>query len=136
MATRTDRSRTDRSRDLPRERSRGQTFVWRLTAATGVALLLLLTVHMVANHFVVESVGGLRSYEQVLDYIANPLMLGIEIAFLLIVTLHAMLGLRSVLFDLAASPRHRGWIDRGVVSLGVVTVAYGLVLILTLASRA
>jgi succinate dehydrogenase hydrophobic anchor subunit len=110
--------------------------IWRLTAGSGVALLLLITVHMIANHFVVESVGGLRSYEQVLDYIANPVMLAIEIAFLGVVTLHAMLGLRSVLFDLTGSDRHRRWIDRGLVALGIVTVAYGLVLVLTLASRA
>jgi succinate dehydrogenase hydrophobic anchor subunit len=110
--------------------------VWRLTAGSGIALLVLITVHMIANHFVVESVGGLRSYEQVLDYIANPLMLAIEIAFLFVVTLHAMLGLRSVLFDLTGSARHRRWIDRGVVILGVLTVAYGLFLVLTLAARA
>ena len=110
--------------------------IWRLTAGSGVALLVLITVHMVANHFVVESVGGLRSYEQVLDYIANPVMLVIEIAFLGVVTLHAMLGLRSVLFDLTGSDRHRRWIDRGLVALGVLTVSYGLILVLTLASRA
>lgn len=110
--------------------------VWRITAGTGVALVLLITIHMVANHFVVESVGGLRSYDQVLDYIASPLMLAIEIAFLGVVTVHAMLGLRSVLFDLTASDGHRAWIDRGLVVLGVLTVGYGLVLVLTLASRA
>ena len=101
-----------------------------------MALLVLLTAHMVANHFVVEGVGGLRSYDQVLDYIADPWMLSIEIAFLGVVTLHAMLGLRSVLFDLTASDRHRRWIDRGLVALGIVTVGYGLVLVLTLAARA
>ena len=107
-------TRSDPRRPLPRERSRSQTRVWRFTAASGVALLVLLTIHMVANHFVVESVGGLRSYDQVLDYIANPLMLGVEIAFLLVITLHAMLGLRSVLYDFTGSARRRRWIDRGV----------------------
>jgi len=110
--------------------------VWRLTAGSGIALLALITIHMIANHFVVESVGGLRTYDQVLEYIANPLMLTIEIVFLGVVTLHAMLGLRSVLFDLTASDTGRRWIDRGLVVLGILTVAYGLALVLTLASRA
>ena len=110
--------------------------VWRLTAGSGIALLALITIHMIANHFVVESVGGLRTYDQVLEYIANPLMLTIEIVFLGVVTLHAMLGLRSVLFDLTASDAGRRWIDRGLVVLGALTVAYGLALVLTLASRA
>jgi succinate dehydrogenase hydrophobic anchor subunit len=110
--------------------------MWWMTAVTGVLLLLLLGAHMIANHFVVESVGGLRSYAQVLDYIANPVMFTIESLFLVVVTIHAMLGLRSVLFDLTGSERHRLWIDRGLRALGIVTLAYGFFLIGTLASRA
>ena len=48
------------------------------TASSGVALLVLVTIHMVAHHFVVEEVGGLRTYAQVLDYIANPVIFVIE----------------------------------------------------------
>lgn len=110
--------------------------VWRATAFSGIGLLVLIGIHMVANHFVVESVGGLRSYEQVIDYIANPVILAVEGLFLLFVTAHAMLGLRSVLFDLTGDPRHRRLIDRGLVMLGAATVAYGAVLIGILASRA
>jgi succinate dehydrogenase membrane anchor subunit len=110
--------------------------VWRLTAASGAALLVLITAHMVANHFVVASVGGLRSYRQVLEYIANPWMFAIESLFLVVVTVHAMLGLRGVLYDLTGDARHRAWVDRGTIALGVLTVAYGFFLIGTLASRA
>jgi succinate dehydrogenase hydrophobic anchor subunit len=116
--------------------SRSQTVVWRATAFTGIALLVLVTVHMVAHHFVVESVGGLRTYDQVLDYIANPVIFTIESLFLVVVTVHAMLGLRSVLFDLATGERARGWVSRGLVALGAVTIAYGLMLIGVLAARA
>ncbi len=126
MAVRTERPRTSRS----------QTVVWRATAFTGIALLALVTVHMVAHHFVVESVGGLRTYDQVLDYIANPLIFAIECLFLVVVTVHAMLGLRSVLFDVATGERTRAWISRGLVTLGALTIAYGLVLIGVLAARA
>jgi succinate dehydrogenase hydrophobic anchor subunit len=116
--------------------TRSQTVVWRATAFTGIALLALITVHMVAHHFVVESVGGLRTYDQVLDYIANPVIFAIEGLFLVVVTVHAMLGLRSVLFDVATSERARAWISRVLVALGALTVAYGLVLIGVLAARA
>jgi succinate dehydrogenase hydrophobic anchor subunit len=109
---------------------------WRVTSLTGIALLVLLTMHMVANHFVIDSVGGLRDYDQVLDYIANPAMFTIESLFLLFVTVHAMLGVRGVLYDLDPGPRLRRWIDIGLVTLGLVTLAYGYFLIGTLASRA
>lgn len=109
---------------------------WRLTAVSGVALLVLVTIHMVAHHFVVREIGGLRTYAQVLDYIGNPVMFVIEAAFLVIVTLHAMLGLRSVLFDFGLSPRGKRAVTRGLTVLGSVTVVYGFVLIGVLASRA
>lgn len=109
---------------------------WRYTALTGIAVLVLVTIHMVANHFVVEAVGGLRSYRQVLEYIGNPIIFTIESLFLVFVTWHAMLGLRSVLFDLGLSPRMRRFTNRGLIALGTLTVAYGFVLIATLARRA
>ena len=109
---------------------------WRWTAWSGVALLVLVTVHMVAHHFVVEQVGGLRTYHQVLEYIGNPWIFTIESIFLVVVTVHAMLGLRSVLLDLGLSASMKRWLERGLVVLGVLTVAYGFVLIGVLASRA
>jgi succinate dehydrogenase / fumarate reductase, membrane anchor subunit len=109
---------------------------WRVTTLTGIALLVLLTVHMVANHFVIDSVGGLRNYDQVLDYIANPAIFTIESFFLLFVTVHAMLGVRGVLYDLDPTPRQRRWIDVGLITLGLATLGYGYFLLGTLASRA
>jgi len=109
---------------------------WRATAASGVALLVLVTIHMIAHHFVVEEVGGLRDYAQVLDYISNPVMFVLEILFLVVVTTHAMLGLRSVLFDFGLSVRAKRLVARGLLVLGIVTVAYGVTLISVLASRA
>jgi succinate dehydrogenase hydrophobic anchor subunit len=109
---------------------------WKATAGTGVALLALVTIHMIAHHFVVEEVGGLRTYAQVLDYISNPVIFVIEILFLVVVTTHAMLGLRSVLFDFGLSVRTKRMVARGLLVLGLVTVGYGITLISVLASRA
>lgn len=109
---------------------------WKVTTYSGVALLALVTVHMVAHHFVVDEIGGLRTYAQVLDYIANPVILVIECTFLIVVTIHAMAGLRSVLLDFGLSERMKRLVSRGVVILGALTIAYGLALIGVLASRA
>lgn len=110
--------------------------IWRLTAFSGLALLVLVTVHMVAHHFVVESTGGLRDYAAVLDYVSNPLIVAVESTFLVAVTLHAMLGLRGILLDLGPGARTRRLIDRGLFALGAATLLYGFVLIGVLASRA
>lgn len=110
--------------------------VWWWTVGTGVLLVILALVHIVAHHFIVDEPGGLRTYHQILDYIANPVILPLEAVFLVTVTIHAMLGLRGVLLDLDPGPQARVWVDRVLWTLGSVTVVYGLVLLLTLASRA
>jgi succinate dehydrogenase hydrophobic anchor subunit len=109
---------------------------WLATTLTGVALLFLLGAHMVANHFVVHAVGGLRSYRQVLEYLSNPAIFAIESLFLLFVTVHAMLGLRGVILDLDPGPRTLRWVDAGLAVLGVATLGYGYFVLGTLASRA
>ena len=118
----------------PERSTRSRSWWW--TAITGVSLLVLVTIHMVAHHFVVDEVGGLRTYQHVLDYISTPIIFVIEGVFLVVVTAHAMLGLRSVLLDFGLSERRRRLLERGLVGLGVVTVIYGFVLIGVLASRA
>jgi succinate dehydrogenase hydrophobic anchor subunit len=91
---------------------------------------------MVAHHFVVEDVGGLRSYRRVLEYVSHPAILAIEAFFLLVVTIHGLLGLRSVLYDLNLGIRARRRVDVGLWILGIATAAYGFFLLGTLASRA
>jgi succinate dehydrogenase hydrophobic anchor subunit len=110
--------------------------VWRWTIGSGIALVVLAAVHMIAQHFVVSSEGGLRTYHQVLDYIANPIIFVVESGFLFAVAIHAMLGLRGILLDLDPGPRVRRWIDPGLWVLGTLTVGYGLVLLIVLAVRA
>ena len=133
MSVARPQTRSTRDRQVSSGRS---SRAWWWTALTGAALLLLLTVHMVAHHFVVEDVGGLRSYEQVLDYIANPVIFTLELFFLIVVTIHALLGLRGVLFDLGIGVRARRRTDLLLWLLGLVTVGYGFFLLGTLASRA
>ncbi|HEY7399703.1 MAG TPA: hypothetical protein VH989_02275 [Actinomycetota bacterium] len=115
--------------------ARSGTRAWRATAGTGVVVLVLVTVHMVVHHFVVQEVGGLRTYRQVLAYVGHPLIVVLESTFLVVVTWHGLLGLRSVLFDLGLSEVGKRRASRALAALGVATVAYGLVLIAVLASR-
>jgi succinate dehydrogenase hydrophobic anchor subunit len=72
----------------------------------------------------------------VLAYVGHPLILATEATFLVVVTWHAMLGLRAVMLDLALPARLERLVRPGVTVLGIVTVVYGLVLLGILASRA
>ncbi|HUX71837.1 MAG TPA: hypothetical protein VMV41_15060 [Cellulomonadaceae bacterium] len=115
-------------------RSAGGGWGWLLQVITGGALLVLVVVHLVAQHFVVQSPGGLRDYAQVLAYLGNPVIVVIESLFLVAVTWHAMLGVRSILLDLGLGDVGRRRVTAGVTTLGVLTLGYGFWMIAVLAT--
>lgn len=114
----------------PRNRQNGG-LGWFSQALSGVLLLILLGLHIIANHFM----GGLRTYQDVLAYIRNPLITVLELLFLVIVSYHSMIGLRSVLFDLGLSAAQEKWVTRAVTVLGGAMVIYGIWLTVVLVSR-
>jgi succinate dehydrogenase hydrophobic anchor subunit len=128
MATTATESYTDRRRSRPRP-----TFAWVAQAGSGVALLVLLTVHMVAQHFV--AAGGLREYADVVAWIRNPVVFVVEALLLVAVTWHAIAGLHSVLLDLGLRGRAERIAARVLADLGIVTIAYGLWLLFSIAGR-
>ncbi len=105
------------------EQRHRSSWAWFWQSVTGLALILLVGVHMIANHFVVQ--GGLRDYAQVVEYLRNPLIVVIELAFLNVVTVHAMLGVRSILFDLGLSQKMERAVTYACAALGVVMIVYG-----------
>jgi len=102
---------------------------WLAQAVSGLLLIALLGLHLVANHFVT---GGLRTYQQVVDYLSHPLILVLELLFLCVVTTHALLGVRAILMDFGLSHRSARVLNRILTGIGVVIVLYCGVLSLTL----
>lgn len=93
---------------------------------TGVGLILLLGLHMIAQHFIVPT--GLRYYQDVIDWLSNPVMIVIEVLFLLFVTYHALVGVRAILFDFGFTERTERRITNILWIVGIVTVVYGVAL--------
>jgi succinate dehydrogenase hydrophobic anchor subunit len=97
---------------------------WLWQAVTGVGLILLASLHMIAHHFV--AAGGLRDYASVVDYLRNPLIIVLEVLFLIVVTTHALLGVRAILFDFGLSEMAEKRTMQALWVLGMLTVGYGL----------
>jgi succinate dehydrogenase / fumarate reductase membrane anchor subunit len=114
-------------------RERASSWSWILQAFTGIMLVVLLGLHMVVQHFVVT--GGLRQYQQVVQYISNPFVFLLEIAFLIIVTWHALLGVRAVILDLGLKPASERRVTAILSIVGVIVVAYGIWLSATIVAR-
>jgi len=130
MATRIEQDFTEATRSRRRPRP---TFAWLAQVVSGALLLALLTVHMIAQHFVVE--GGLRTYDQVIAWIRNPVVFAVEALLLVCVTWHGIAGIHAVLLDLGLRGRVERIAARVLLDLGVVTILYGLWLLYMLAFR-
>ncbi len=93
---------------------------------SGVALLVLLGLHMVAQHFIVPT--GLRFYQDVVAWLRNPVMVVVEVTFLVVVTYHALVGLRAILFDFGFTERAERRITLALWVVGIATIVYGVAL--------
>jgi succinate dehydrogenase cytochrome b556 subunit len=91
-------------------------------AISGIVLVGLLGLHWVAQHYL--AVGGLRTYSEVVAYLQNPLVLLLELAFLVVVTYHALMGVRAILLDLGPNQRLTQLLDIGLILVGVATILY------------
>ena len=97
-------------------------FGWIWQASTGLLLVILLGVHIFANHF---SEGGLLSYDQVVRHLSNPLILLMEVAFLGTVIFHALAGVRAILLDTGISQDADRKLVRILSMVGVLMFLYG-----------
>ena len=97
---------------------------WLWQVFTGVGLVHLLGLHFIANHFIAK--GGLRDFADVVSYLRNPIILVLEVLFLVVVTVHAMLGVRAIVMDFGLSDRVEKRLSQALTVVGVLTVAYGL----------
>ena len=130
MATRLEEDFTEATRWRRRPRP---TFAWLAQVISGVLLLVLLTVHMVAQHFVVE--GGLRTYAEVVAWIRNPAVLATDALLLICVTWHGIAGVHAVLLDLGLRGRAERVVARVLLDVAVITILYGLWLLYMIAFR-
>ncbi len=98
---------------------------WPIQAVTGALLVIIVFLHMYFNHF---QEGGMLDAAGVILHVSNPAIFILEVLFVFVVTYHALLGIRAVIFDLSSSERLRQKVTVGLTILGVVTVVYGIVL--------
>jgi succinate dehydrogenase hydrophobic anchor subunit len=110
--------------------SRRGMLVWALQAISGVLLVAAIALHWFAQHLVVE--GGLRDYSQVVSYLREPFVLVLETSFLVVVSTHALLGLRAIVMDLGPVKPVERLVNLTLGLAGIGVVVYGIRLTLEL----
>src|SRR5512146_2877001 len=99
-------------------------WMWLLQAVSGIALIGLVGLHWVAQHYLAS--GGLRTYAEVVAYLRQPVALGLELAFLVVVTAHAMIGVRAIIADWGLRRGVQRYVDAALWVLGIGIVFYGM----------
>ena len=107
------------SRAKPREGG----WLWIIKILSGLLIVALLILHMIINHLVAE--GGLLTYQDVLNYYNNWIIPVLEIAFLVFVVSHSLLGLRSILLDLNPSDKLLRIANWFLIIVGSAAILYG-----------
>ena len=83
---------------------------------------------MIAQHYL--AAGGLRTYAEVVAYLRQPVVLTLELTFLIVVTAHALLGVRGIIADLGPPYGIQRSADIALWVIGLVTLVYGMQLTL------
>lgn len=105
----------------------GFTLRWLAQAGLGILLIVLLAVHLIVNHWTAPH--GLLTYADVVSYYDLPGIIWMEATFLIVVTVHCLLGIYAILLDLNVSPAATR-VLAGLLGLaGAITIVYGLRLI-------
>jgi succinate dehydrogenase hydrophobic anchor subunit len=108
-----------------------QSLAWIGQAVSGVLLIVIVLLHLIFHHFQ----EGLLSASQVVAHVASPTILTLEILFIIVVTYHALLGIKAVLFDLQLSDAVRKRWATTLTILGIITVVYGVILAIMIRSQ-
>ncbi|MFW6183528.1 MAG: hypothetical protein ACOC8X_07010, partial [Chloroflexota bacterium] len=67
-----------------------------------------------------------------IEYVSNPAIFVITIIFLVVVTVHAMLGLRAIIMDLNLSQGTQRMVDWILVMVSLAAIGYGIWLEVTI----
>lgn len=111
------------------------TWTWMLKVVTGPLLVLVLGLHLIVNHYMGSTSSGLMTYEDVIRYFQNPLIVATEILFLTTVVTHSLLGFHGILLDMRP-PRTLLVISTWLhVIIGISAVVYGIWLVFAIASQ-
>jgi succinate dehydrogenase / fumarate reductase membrane anchor subunit len=110
------------------------TWLWLTKIVTGPLLLIILGLHFTVNHYMGSMPSGLMTYDDVIRYFQNPVIVAIEILFLITVVTHSLIGFHGILLDMHPSRTLlmiSTWLH---VIVGISAIAYGIWLALTISS--
>ena len=119
--------------NVTKPKSREGVGLWLVKIVAGLLIVIVMSIHFIINHAVVP--GGLLTYEDVLRYYTVWIVPIMEGVFLVVVVVHALLGLRSIILDLNPTVKIAKWLDIALFFIGAVAIIYGIWLLIVVAGK-
>lgn len=110
------------------------TWLWLIKLVTGILIIFILLTHFIVNHLSGSFAGGLLSYQQILAYYQNPLVVLMEAAFVTFAVSHSLIGLRSIVLDLNPKRGTLQIVNWVFLLVGAGAILYGWWLLSTVAA--
>lgn len=99
---------------------------WFLQASSGIFLIFFMAVHLYVAH--INGGSPVELFDSVVSNLHNPWWLTFFLAFVWIITYHALNGVKGIVYDLGVSSSRRKYVSYGFTALYIATVIYGTVL--------
>ncbi len=97
--------------------------IWGVKIIAGLLILIFLGIHFIVNHLLAPE--GLLTYADILAYYQIPAVPIMEVGFLIVVVVHALLGLRSIFLDMRLPWKFTRYMDCFFITAGIIMITYG-----------
>ena len=114
-------------------KAREGTWLWLLKIIAGALIIVILGVHFVINHMAAPE--GLLTYDDIVRYYQIPYVVAMEFIFVIVVVVHAFIGLRSIVLDMNPSETVLRIVNIVLTLAGATAIIYGIWLLFTIAQR-
>lgn len=105
---------------------------WFFQASSGMFLIFFMAVHLYVAH--INGGSPVELFASVIENLSNIWWMLFFLAFLWIITYHALNGIMGIVYDLGVRKTMRKYVSGGFFVLYVATVIYGTLLTIVVAN--
>lgn len=107
-------------------RDRITTIKWFFQATSGMFLIFFMAVHLYVAH--INGGSPIELFDSILNNLSNPWWFAFFMAFVWIVTFHALNGVKGIFYDMGLSAKMKRYVSYIFTGIYFATVIYGTLL--------
>jgi len=100
--------------------------IFQMQRVSAIALLVFMTIHMIVVHYPPFHID----FSRIIDRMASPIWIGIDILFLFFALMHALTGAYQVLTDIQQVNKFKKALAWAAIIGGIIAFYYGTITVL------